>query len=107
MQRSASHLASRIDILEATQVGGAAVKAADEGDTGKMVVLKRVSDDPYQCSTEVKDVHRIANDEKCVPLDWITEDGYVEPLIQGDVYPIIVSGIPRHLYAPKELNHWK
>ena len=97
-------------------MGGAAVKAADEGDTGKMVVLKRVSDDPYQCSTEVKDVHRIANDEKCVPLDWITEDGsyvtdafvsYVEPLIQGDVYPIIVSGIPRHLYAPKELNHWK
>lgn len=35
LQRSASHAASRVDILEAYQVGGAAVKAADEGDSGK------------------------------------------------------------------------
>ena len=45
LQRAASHAASRVDILEAYQVGGAAVKAADEGDTGKMVVLKRLSDE--------------------------------------------------------------
>ena len=75
LQRSASHCASRVDILEAFQVGGAAVKAADEGDNGKMVVLKRISDDPYQCSTEVKDVHKIANDEKLVPREWVNEDG--------------------------------
>ena len=56
LQRSASHCASRVDILEAYQVGGAAVKAADEGDSGKMVVLQRLSDDPYQSGTEVKDV---------------------------------------------------
>ena len=47
LQRSASHMASRTDIDEAFMVGGAAVKAADEGDTGKMVVIDRVSDDPY------------------------------------------------------------
>ena len=75
LQRAASHLASRVDILEAYQVGGAAVKAADEGDTGKMVVLERLSDDPYQCGTEVKDVHKIANDEKLVPREWINEEG--------------------------------
>ena len=107
LQRSASHCSSRVDILEASQVGGAAVKAADEGDSGKMVVLKRLSDDPYQCSTEVKDVHKIANDEKLVPREWVTEDGtyvtdefinYVRPLIQGDVASIVVDGIPRHLY---------
>ena len=107
LQRSASHCASRIDILEASQVGGAAVKAADEGDSGKMVVLNRISDDPYQCGTEVKDVHKIANDEKLVPREWVNEDGtyvtdefinYVRPLIQGDVSPIMVDGIPRHLY---------
>ena len=112
LQRSASHLASRIDVLEATQVGGAAVKAADEGDSGQMVVLERLSDDPYQCGTAVRDVHKIANDERCVPREWITEDGtyvtkefitYVEPLIQGDVAPIMVNGIPRHLLPPKEL----
>ena len=47
LQRSASHMASRVDINEAFMVGGAAVKAADEGDSGKMVVIDRVSDDPY------------------------------------------------------------
>ena len=111
LQRSASHCASRVDILEAFQVGGAAIKAADEGDNGKMVVLKRISDDPYQCSTEVKDVHKIANDEKLVPREWVNEDGtyvtdefvaYVKPLIQGDVSPVMVDGIPRHLY---KANH--
>lgn len=114
LQRAASHAASRVDILEAYQVGGAAVKAADEGDTGKMVVLKRLSDDPYQCGTEVKDVHKIANDEKLVPRNWVNEEGtyvtnefisYVRPLIQGDVSSVMVDGIPRHLYTPKELSH--
>lgn len=113
LQRSASHAASRVDILEAYQVGGAAVKAADEGDSGKMVVLQRLSDDPYQCGTEVKDVHKIANDEKLVPREWVNEEGtyvtgdfisYVRPLIQGDVSPVMVDGIPRHLYTPKELS---
>ena len=42
LQRAASHLVSRIDIIEAYQVGGAAVKAADEGDTGEMVILERI-----------------------------------------------------------------
>ena len=109
LQRSASHCASRVDILEAYQVGGAAVKAADEGDSGKMVILNRLSDDPYQSGTEVKDVHKIANDEKLVPREWVNEDGnyvtdafvnYVRPLIQGDVSPIMVDGIPRHLFRP-------
>lgn len=112
LQRAGSHSASRVDILEAYQVGGAAVKAADEGDSGQMVVLQRISDDPYQCATAVKDVHKIANDEKCVPREWINKDGtyvtddfitYVRPLIQGDVAPVMVDGIPRHLYIPKEL----
>ena len=107
LQRAASHCSSRVDILEAYQVGGAAVKAADEGDSGKMVVLQRLSDDPYQASTEVKDVHKIANDEKLVPRSWVNEEGdyvtedfisYVRPLIQGDVSPVVVDGVPRHLY---------
>lgn len=106
LQRSASHIASRVDINEAFMVGGAAVKAADEGDTGKMVVIDRVSDDPYQCATGIYDVHKIANDEKLVPREWITKEGtyvtgefltYVRPLIQGDYPPVMVDGIPRHL----------
>ena len=109
LQRAASHLASRVDILEAYQVGGAAVKAADEGDSGKMVVIEGFSDDPYQSGTEVKDVHKIANGEKLVPRNWVNQEGtyvteefitYVKPLIQGDVSPVMVDGIPRHLYRP-------
>ncbi|MBP3914317.1 MAG: 6-phosphofructokinase [Lachnospiraceae bacterium] len=109
LQRAASHCASRIDINEAFEVGGAAMKAADEGDTGKMVVFVRTSSDPYAAETEVKDVHKIANDERLVPREWVTEDGsyvtpefrsYVDPLIQGDVSPVMVDGIPRHLYKP-------
>ena len=106
LQRSASHMASRVDIDEAFMVGGAAVKAADEGDTGKMVVIDRVSDDPYMSATGIYDVHRIANDEKFVPRSWVNEEGtyvtkdfvdYVKPLIQGDYQPIMVNGLPRHL----------
>jgi len=107
LQRCASHIVGRVDITEAFQVGGAAVKAAFEGETGKMIILKRVSDDPYICVTDIYDVHKIANIEKKVPREWINEDGtyvteefinYVRPLIQGDVSPVMVDGIPRYLY---------
>jgi len=105
LQRCASHLASRVDITEAYQVGGAAVKAAFEGETGKVVILKRISDDPYICITDVQDVHKIANFEKKVPLEWITDDDYVtddlvnyiNPLIQAELTPIMVDGLPQHL----------
>ena len=111
LQRAASHLASGTDIKEAYEAGAAAVKAADEKDSGKMVVLTRVSAEPYQCGTEVHDVHKIANDEKLVPREWITSCGtnvtdefirYVRPLIQGELQPIMVGGIPRHLHREIE-----
>ena len=98
-------MTSRIDITEAFNVGGTAVKAAFEGESGKVVTLKRVSEDPYMCITETHDVHQIANIEKKVPLEWITEDDfvtedlihYIRPLIQAELSPIMVDGLPRHL----------
>lgn len=107
LQRAASHLLSRVDIVEAFEVGGAAVKAADEGETGKMVTLVRTSNDPYHCTTGIIDVHKVSNVERTVPREWLNEDGdhltsaffdYAMPLIQGEVRPILVNGIPRHLY---------
>lgn len=107
LQRCASHIVSRVDITEAFQVGGAAVKAAFEGETGKMIILKRVSDDPYICVTDIYDVHKVANVEKKVPREWINESGdfvtedfvnYIRPLIQAELTPIMVDGLPRHLY---------
>ena len=106
LQRSASHMASRVDINEAFMVGGAAVKAADEGDSGRMVVIDRVSDDPYMSAAGIYDVHKIANNEKLVPRSWVNREGnyvtrefidYVEPLIQGDYQPFMVNGLPQHL----------
>lgn len=107
LQRCSGHLTSRVDITEAFQVGGAAVKAAFEGKTGMMVGLTRLSNDPYQCTTELHDIHTIANFEKKVPIEWITPDGigvtqeflaYVRPLIQAELTPIYVDGLPRHIY---------
>ena len=107
LQRCASHIVSRVDITEAFQVGGAAVKEAFEGETGKMVILKRVSDDPYVCVTDIYDVHKVANVEKKVPREWINQDGdyvteefvnYIRPLIQAELTPIMTDGLPRHLY---------
>lgn len=105
LQRCAAHMSSRTDITEAFNVGGAAVKAAFEGETGKVVVLKRVSDDPYMCITETADVKEIANVEKKVPLEWIDGDAqvtkdlihYIHPLIQAELSPIMIDGLPRHL----------
>ena len=106
-QRAASHIASLTDVNEAFQAGAAAVRAADAGETAKMVIFTRISEAPYLCGTELRDVDKIANDEKLVPREWITEDGtyvtqefvdYLRPLIQGELPPIMVDGIPRHLY---------
>lgn len=106
LQRCAAHIQARIDVTEAFNCGGAAVKAAFEGKSGVVITLKRVSDDPYMCITESADVHGIANVEKKVPLEWITDDGtnvtqelvhYVMPLIQAEITPLWVNGLPRHV----------
>lgn len=111
LQRCAGHLTSRTDITEAYQVGGAAVKAAFEGHTGEMVALKRISNAPYQCTTELHPISEIANLEKKVPLDWVNEDhtqmkqefiDYAFPLIQAELTPIYVGGLPQHIYIGEE-----
>ena len=107
LQRCAGHITSRTDVTEAYQVGGAAAMAAFDGKTGMMASLKRVSNDPYQCITELVDVHKCANFEKKVPTEWInnyrngmTQDfiNYARPLIQAELTPIYIDGLPRHIY---------
>ena len=100
-------MASLTDTNEAYAVGAAAVEAAREGHTGEMMCLVRRDDLPYQCVTRPEDIHRIANREKRVPASWITADGrgvtedlvrYMRPLVQGELNPIYVEGLPRHIY---------
>ena len=101
------HLTSRTDITEAYQVGGAAVKAAFEGVTGQMVALKRISNSPYQCTTELHPISEVANLEKKVPLSWMNENhtqmtedflAYARPLIQAELTPLYIAGLPHHIY---------
>ncbi len=107
LQRCASHLASRTDVTEAYQVGGAAVEAAAKGETGRMCAIRRLSNQPYQVTTELVDVNQVANLEKRVPEEWITPDGmqvtedferYARPLIQAELTPIYINGVPRHIH---------
>ena len=106
LQRCAAHTASRTDVMEAYQSGGAAAFAAFEGKSGMMVALKRLSDDPYQCITELHDIHDVANYEKTVPLHWIDAENarmkkefltYARPLILSEVNPLYVGGLPQHI----------
>ncbi len=106
LQRAATHLASMTDISEAFQVGYAAVNAAEDGKTGMMIIIERKGQDPYQSGIGIYDIHAIANVERSVPLEWITEDGtqlskeyikYARPLIMGELQPLMVNGLPRHL----------
>ncbi len=71
-----------------------------------MVALRRVSDDPYQCVTELVNISDVANFEKKVPLDWINEDrtdmlqpflAYARPLIQAELTPIYINGLTQHI----------
>ena len=106
LQRCAAHLSSLTDIEEAYRCGGAAAQAAFDGQTGVMIALRRLSDNPYLCVTEPHDIHGIANEEKTVPLSWIDAENcrilppfldYALPLIKGEPTQTIVRGMPGHL----------
>ncbi len=106
IQRCANHISSLTDINEAFIIGGVAVKAAFDGQTGKVGVFNRVSSKPYIMGTSIYDVDAIANVEKKVPDEWIINDGtyvsqeaidYMKPLIQGEMLPYMVDGLPRHI----------
>lgn len=113
LQRCASYVVSRTDISEAFLAGGQAVKASFDGETGKVIVFERTSNDPYHISARPYDVNAIANVEKIVPKEWIINDGtyvskelvdYIKPLIQGELTPVMVDGLPRHLTVEDIFN---
>ncbi|MCI8598321.1 MAG: 6-phosphofructokinase [Lachnospiraceae bacterium] len=111
LQRAATHLASLTDINEAFNVGYLACKAANDGKTGMMITINVDNRAPYQVSYGIYDIHAIANVERPVPAEWISEDGtdvnegyvaYARPLIMGELQPIMVNGLPRHLVLKRD-----
>lgn len=112
MQRSAAHLASKVDVEEAFSCGAAAVKAATSGVTDKMVILKRTKGKTYKCDIELMDLDLAANTEKKIPKEWIINNGtflsqdyidYALPLIQGDCKAPLEDGLPRFARLKKVL----
>ena len=106
LQRCANHLASATDLDEAYALGGLAVRAAFEGKTGVIPAIRRISDQPYVTEYVTVNIADVANRERKVPLDWIREDGmgvtddfvrYARPLVQGEVAPLFVGGLPHHI----------
>lgn len=107
LQRSATHLASLTDINEATNVGARAVEEANKGNTGMMVtIVRNQENDKYSSTTDVYDIHDIANVEKKVPTSMIDTKNntltdeyldYARPLIMGELLPIFKNGLPLHL----------
>lgn len=103
MQRAAAHAASKADVDEAYLAGQAAVRAAVEGQTDKMVTLLRGDTDQYSCETGLAPLADIANGVKKLPPEWINEDGvsmnfqfmrYALPLIQGETELPHENGLP-------------
>ena len=103
MQRSAAHIASKIDADEAFLVGQAAVRAAINGETDKLITLVRGDSDTYSCETGLAPLADVANNVKKLPREWINEDGvsmnfqfirYAQPLIQGEVTLPHDNGVP-------------
>ncbi len=105
LQRCASHVASKTDLDESVMVGSAAVKAAVEGTTGKMMTYVRTSDDPYKVECSSEDIQKIANMVREVPREFINERGnnvtdkclkYIAPLTYGEPDIKYVNGLPVH-----------
>jgi 6-phosphofructokinase 1 len=104
-QRSARHLASRVDVEQAVACGRQAVALAGQGLSGVMVPIRRDGNDPYRWSLDHAAAADIANQEKKLPREYIREDGfhvtegfrsYCLPLIQGEDYPPFRDGLPAY-----------
>jgi 6-phosphofructokinase len=113
LQRAARHLASATDVEQAYALGKAGVEMALEGNNAIMPTIDRLSNNPYQWKIGSAALSDVANVEKMMPLDFISEDGfgitdscrdYLYPLITGEAYPQYDErGIPKYVVLNNQL----
>jgi len=117
LQRAARHIASRTDVEQSYAVGKAAVQFALQGHNSVMPTIVRKSSKPYKWAIGMARLEDVANREKNMPRDFISEDGfaitgkcraYLEPLIKGEDYPPYKNGLPdyvklKNAAVPKKL----
>ena len=113
LQRAARHIASATDVEQAYALGRSGVEMALAGKNAIMPTIERISNAPYQWQIGSTDLAGVANVEKTMPLDFISDDGfgitdkcreYLYPLIQGEAYPDYDErGMPRYVVLKNEL----
>ena len=105
MQRCSSHIASLTDLYESEEIGEAAVEAALDGKTGRMMCYNRDSNSPYKMHIGDISVFDTANKEQYFPIEWINSEHnnvtdealeYFLPLIQGETETKMKNGMPVH-----------
>jgi len=118
LQRSARHIASGTDVEQAYAVGRAAVEFAAAGRNAVMPAIRRINDSPYRWDVIEAPLSAIANQEKLLPPEFISPDGfgiteaarrYLAPLIVGEAFPPFKNGLPDYVHlqnvaAPKKLT---
>ena len=121
LQRSARHISSKTDLLQAEAVGVHAVKYAVKGMNGVMPVIVRGSGKKYSWKIKPAPLSKIANVEKKLPKSFISKDGfdvttkainYLQPLIIGEAFPKFKNGIPvktnlKLIQVTKKLKNWR
>jgi len=116
LQRAARHLASESDVAQAYALGQAAVEFAIEGHNSIMPTVVRKSSNPYVWEIGEAPLSEVANVEKMMPKEFITEDGfgitnpckeYLYPLIEGEAYPPYRNGMPDYVTMKNEITEKK
>jgi 6-phosphofructokinase len=106
LQRAARHIASKSDVEQAYATGKAAVELALAGMNSVMPTVVRKSSSPYVWEVGHAPLSQVANVEKFMPRDFISDDGYgitakcreyLYPLIQGEDYPPYENGMPKYV----------
>ena len=106
LQRAGRHIAAKVDVEQAYAVGKAAVELAVKGVNAVMPTIVRKQAKPYKWTLGHIPLDQVANQEKKVPREFVTADGfgiteacrrYLEPLIAGEDYPPYRNGLPDYV----------
>lgn len=112
LQRAARHIASQTDLEQAYALGEKAIELALKGKTDIMLTIERTSSNPYQWVVGEAPLANVANIERKLPKNYISEDGfhiteacreYLRPLIMGEAYPPYENGLPKYIPLKNQL----
>ena len=112
IQRSSRHLAAAVDVKQAISLGENALERALNGESNIMLTIERLNNKPYQWKIGSSQLSNVANQEKCLPPEFIRPDGYgitsacldyLRPLITGETFPPFSDGLPNYIQLQSKL----